>query len=91
MTQLLEKDGSLYAPFEAITDAVQRNFCSNNGKEGRDPILMLEYPSGDVDTIKWPNFNADNLRSALYDAREMGLIPDEPAVLLPDGTEFEIE
>ena len=54
-------------------------------------ILLVRYASGDVDTISTENPNVENLRNALYDAREMGEIPNVPAVYLPCGKEFRIE
>ena len=54
-------------------------------------LLMRGYDAGDCDTIHWPNPNEENLRAALFDAREQGFIPDLPTVILPDGTEFTIE
>lgn len=65
-----------------------------DGWFGDDPVILLKrYDAGDCDTI--PNVrskrNRDNLVSALYDAREMGLIPEVSYVLLPDGTKFEID
>lgn len=57
-----------------------------------NPILLKMHDAGDCDTIKWPDYDASDLRSALYDARETGCIPaDTKDVLLPDGTVFEIE
>ena len=58
-----------------------------------EDILLVRYPEGDVDTIPFP-FKKDkdrkNLASALYDSYEFGEI-DERVVLLPDGTEFDID
>ena len=54
-------------------------------------ILLVMYPAGDVDTISTKNPNVENLRNALYDAREMGDIPNVPSVYLPCGKEFQIE
>jgi hypothetical protein len=56
-----------------------------------DTLLIYYYPSGDVDTIAWPRPNPQHLRSALYDAREQGIIPNVPAVILPSGKEFLID
>lgn len=83
MTQLLAIDGTLYSPYSAADQAV-KDFQDDQD----DFILIYYYPSGDVDTIKFPDFNADHLRGALYDMREQGYFPDCQAVLLPDGTEF---
>lgn len=64
------------------------------------PVLLCMYGAGDCDTIPWPFPEGSAywtkekwegcLRSALFDAREMGEIPDEPTVELPDGTIFTI-
>jgi len=56
-----------------------------------DTLLIYYYPSGDVDTIAWPRPNPKHLRCALYDAREQGIIPNVPAVILPSGEEFLID
>lgn len=72
-------------------------------KDGRlyaeDKLLLCVYPAGDCDTIPWPNlfdegdyWNEEKwtqaLTGALYDAREMGYVPDVHEVELPDGTKF---
>jgi hypothetical protein len=63
-------------------------------------ILLMRYEGGewggggDVDTCPWPMRSKKlekRLRSALYDAREMGYVNDEDRVLLPNGKEFFIE
>jgi hypothetical protein len=51
----------------------------------------LYLNSSDVDTIAWPDYNPKNLAGALYDAIEEGEIPDIRTVILPDGTEFDID
>jgi len=55
---------------------------------GCTELLLCVYPEGDCDAIKWPQYNEDNLRSALFDARETGEIPLDSRVLLPNGEEF---
>lgn len=57
-----------------------------------DDILIVRYPEGDCDTITFPFGENDrkNLVSALYDAYEVGEL-DERIVLLPDGTQFNID
>lgn len=58
-----------------------------------DRILLVRYPAGDCDTIPFPFTNEEdrhNLASALFDEYEFGEIT-ERTVLLPDGTEFNIE
>jgi hypothetical protein len=57
---------------------------------GEHPLLYV-YPAGDCDVADWPLTMPRVLCGALYDAREMGLIPiDTVAAILPDGTRFEI-
>jgi len=48
--------------------------------------LIYWHKGGDVDVVSYPRPNMQHLRSALYDAREMGFIPrDVGSVLLPSG------
>lgn len=82
--QLIAEDGALYTPL-ALVDKSLRDFYSGN------PILLCIYPEGDCDRIKWPNFNPENLRAALYDARETGVLPHCEEVILPDGKIFRID
>jgi hypothetical protein len=84
--KLLAVDGYLYTPNSAIDDKLQREWA-----EGKDCMLVGESPGGDPCTARWPNPNMRDLQSCLYDAREMGTIPDVKSVLLPDGTEFIID
>lgn len=83
-------DECLNIPNSAISDALQREWAN-----GDDVLLLRRYDAGDVDTIPWPNpdkGDLENLRAALYDAREMGQIPgNTTSVLLPDGSEFTID
>lgn len=90
VTLTVDEDGILCTPHDAIVDKGHELAFYLDGKP-RDPGLMVAYPSGDYDVIKWPNPETDNLRSALYDAREMGLIPDVGEVVLPDGATFTID
>ena len=56
-----------------------------------ESILLVRYPEGDCDSINWPfkGKDAENLESALFDAREMGDVPsDTRFVVLPDGGTF---
>lgn len=56
--------------------------------------LLFFYPAGDVDSVPWPMKDDEDkyhLSVALYDAREMGDMPDVPVVKLPDGSSFDIE
>lgn len=86
MIQLKDIDGSLYVAWADI-------YSQTNKKcyDGDDAWLCYTYPSGDIDGVKWPNPNIKRLRGALYDAREAGLIPNEPTVRLPDGAEFSMD
>ena len=71
MTKLISIDGRLHTPLDAIVDSFAKDYL---GKEPEGPVLICEYPSGDVDTINWPNPNEKNLRSALCDARERSFL-----------------
>ena len=65
-----------------------------------DNLLLCIYDAGDCDTIPWPLDPTDHywteakwndaLNSALFDAREMGYIPDCESVELPNDTKFYI-
>jgi hypothetical protein len=89
--RLFERGGELYIPFECISDPLQREWhADKNFPDCRDPLLLLRRTE-DCDTIRWPRPDRGMLAYALYDAREMGLIPDVPEVLLPDGTRFNID
>lgn len=51
--------------------------------------LLYRYPGGDIDVISYPRPNLKHLRSALFDAREMGFIPSNvDSVILPSGKVF---
>lgn len=95
MIQLVVHDKDLHVPFTGIADDLMRqHYAEPSGEDlpaDRDPILLFEHPGGDHDTVKWPRPNRKHLAGALYDAREQGLIPDNPVVLLPDGKEFNID
>jgi hypothetical protein len=66
-------------------------------------ILMFFYPAGDLDTCRWPMVQADHEESneracaeyrlavALFDAREMGRLPEGAFVTLPDGKPFDFD
>lgn len=88
--QLVVIHGMLATPPSAIVDALQKEWS-----DGQAAVLLRRYDAGDVDSIPWPwlatRTDLENLSCALYDAREMGLIPDNPIVLLPDGTPFNID
>jgi len=53
-------------------------------------ILIYRYICGDCDAISWPNPNPQRLASVLFDAFECGDLRSR-TVLLPDGTEFDID
>ncbi len=106
MTQikLIAHDESLYIANADIHDAdVRAEEAADAARYGFSPdsLLMVRYASGDADRAPWPlvqdsywvgDKGADALRSALYDAREMGLLaPDARAVTLPDGSTFAID
>jgi hypothetical protein len=80
--QLTAEDGLLCTPHSALMDV----FLKQHFEE--DPPLLAHYPAGDYDTVNWPNPNEEILRTALFGARETGLIPDVRSVILPDGSEF---
>ena len=84
--KLVAEDGTLHTLKSDISDKLMSEWYTGN------PILLRRYESGDVDTIAWPlQGDKCNLAVALYGAREMGMIPDVQSVILPDGTEFEID
>jgi hypothetical protein len=64
-----------------------------------DHMLMYFYPAGDVDTCRWPLASDPTLRGeheyrlavALFDAREMGHLPEGAFVALPDGMLFDFD
>jgi hypothetical protein len=85
MIQLLHEDGSLVIAKSDIVDELQKKYHDDN------VLLLRRYDAGDCDTINWPNPDTDNLRAALYDAREMGLMPNDNNVMLPDGSVFAID
>ena len=84
MITLLAINGRLHTRQSDIVDALMKKHFTS------DPILVVRYDAGDCDTIRWPNPDEEHLRSALFDDREMGIIPDVRSVLLPDGKEFVI-
>jgi len=74
--KLVSKGGSLYYPPEV-----------KDGFGDPGPIVLLVYPEGDCDTIRWPRPNMKNLRNALLDDLETGLLNDGDMVFLPNGVE----
>lgn len=83
-TRIITDDGILCTAKADIQDPLAAQFYSH------DPVLVVTHQSGERDTIEWPlcDGGAELLRSALYDARERGIIPDVQSVVLPDGVEF---
>jgi hypothetical protein len=76
--QLVAIEGRLYIP-------------AHGERRGVEILVCYHLNSSDVDTIAWPDYNPKNLAGALYDAIEEGEIPDIRTVILPDGTEFDID
>ena len=86
--------GSLAVDEKDIHSAELREHFQAFHQKDRQPgvVLLRRYDGGDADTIRWPKPNEENLKSALFDAREMGLLPPfAEEVVLPDGTPFEID
>ena len=83
--KLVSEDGTLHTLKSDIRDKLMSEWYTGN------PLLLHRYAGGDVDTIAWPLVDSGGLAIALYDAREMGIIPDVQSVILPDGTEFGID
>lgn len=79
--QLIADDGDLYVPRSAFHDAALLNHFSGNA------ILLVQ--NEDVQIVKWPNPDLELLTSALYAARETGILPNVSEVLLPDGKQFQ--
>lgn len=88
--RLINHAGRLYTAFEDIVCARLKQYFEIPGVNP-DPVLFFYHPGGDMDTIRFPDYDAKHLRRALFDARETGQIDDVPMVLLPDGTEFLID
>lgn len=85
--KLIKKEGCFCIPESEMTKAALGSF-------GDGPVMLIRrYDAGDCDAIESVKGekNKMNLRYALYDAREMGLIPYVRYVLLPSGAKFEID
>lgn len=101
VVKLLVEHGSLCTPFSAIVDEANREHFRQCGlsdpfkpeaeRGPSNPVLLVEHDGGDHDTIAWPLTQRGHLASALYGARETGLIPDVTEVTLPDGSTFNID
>lgn len=99
--KLIVEHGCLCVPFEAIVDDLNREhfrecgmtdpFVPEADRAPSNPMLLVEHDGGDHDTINWPLTKRQHLASALYGARETGLIPDVTEVTLPDGSTFNID
>jgi hypothetical protein len=91
MIQLTIREGRLCTPASAVVETHRHLLKAINGK---DPMLF-----GQLDTdirvwegVKWPLMKPRHLNYCLRVARASGRIPREtPAVLLPDGSTFEIK
>lgn len=92
--QLTASGGVLYRP------RTKNDFRFD--ESSNEPMIVIRiYNTGDCDAIHWPfgchgfSYTKDkdrcNLGVALYDAREMGLIPNGAKVLLPNGEEFDFD
>jgi hypothetical protein len=82
--QLISAGKSLCTSNEDIVDDLQKAWFS-----GTNPLLIKRYDAGDCDTIDADSPDMDNLKSALFDAREMGVIPAVSIAVLPNGEEIE--
>lgn len=90
--ELIAKGDDLYTKFADISDDLQREYWFSDNEKLRDPILLYQYPEGDCDTINAEKPNIEHMRSALYDARESGLIPhDTTTAILPGGQSISID
>lgn len=78
---LVEIGGLLHTKTSDIVDDI----CREHYGQDEHSILMRFFDAGDVTTIAWPNPDFDDLRNALYDARETGMIPNVETVTLPNG------
>jgi hypothetical protein len=89
--KLIAMDGRLHTPFDVASDEL-KNYWGDDDIAREGLILAAMDDTEDRITARWPNYNPKNLAITLYDARETGQIPsDTKSVLLPDGTEFEID
>ena len=101
--KLIDKDGTLYTSFNDIVDKFQREHYASatdyskmypDHKEvgdHRDVMLMTTSRYGEPSTVKWPKYDENTLRAALFDARETGVISHVSHAILPNGEKFEID
>jgi len=85
MVRLIAIDGTLYTSENDIVDELMKAHYEDDGV-----CILISHVEG-VNSICWPNPNEQDLRSALFDSREKGLIPNVTKVELPDGSEFKID
>lgn len=86
--KLIVIDGKLHTPYDVASDDLKKYWDDDIGREG----LLLVAQDEDIITVRWPEYDPKDLAITLFDARETGQIPsDTTSVLLPDGTEFEID
>ena len=83
---LVEVHDMLHTKTSDIVD----DMCRKHYAGDEHSILLRFFSAGDVTTIAWPDPDLDDLRSALYDARESGMIPFVNTVILPDGQPLSI-
>ena len=98
MIKVIEKNGSLYTPYNAIVDEWQRKIHAEY--EDKDHMLITRSEWGEPMTPEWKdNKLVDSegylgsyvLAMCLFDARETGALEDIQEVELPDGSIFNIE
>ena len=89
--KLIAMDGQLHTPFDVASNEI-KNYWGDDDIAREGLTLVDRDETGDVITARWPNYDTIDLAKLLYGARETGQIPsDTTSILLPDGTEFEID
>lgn len=78
--RLVAIGGLLHTKTSDIVD----NICREHYGQDEHSIL-LSFSHEGVTQIAWPEPDFDDLRNALYDARETGMIPNVQTVTLPNG------
>jgi len=97
MIKVIEKNGSLYTPYNAIVDEWQREIHAEY--EDKDHYLLTRSEWGEPMTPTWKDGKIQDkyqdgryvLAKCLFDARETGALKDVQEVELPDGSIFNIE